>query len=95
MSNRTRGEAHEWWRGDAVTYSAVMKRLVRERGRAAEHTCACGHPARRWVYDRTDPKPRWGTAGADGKRIPYSLELTRYEPLCASCQQYAARHRVA
>jgi hypothetical protein len=61
-----------------VGYSAVHKRLVSARGRAAEHSCGlCGAVAREWAFV--------GTPEAVEAGKPYSEDLASYVPLCSSC----------
>ena len=74
-----------------MSYRATHGRLWRARGRAAHHPCAgCGQPAHHWAYDHTDPyqlSQLW-----HGKPVVYSLDLSRYEPLCRSCHSKRDSH---
>lgn len=60
------------WRGDDIGYSAVHWRLRRYRGKATEHTCACGRGAHEWAFDEP--------TGA-------STNLSRYTPMCRLCHR--------
>ena len=75
-------------RTDSPTYSTVHSRLNRNRGKASEHTCPCGRPAKEWSYDHLDPDEIVSVA----TRSPmatwtarYSADLTHYVALCESC----------
>lgn len=66
---------------DDPSYHAVHQRLRTQRGKADEHDCVgCGDQARNWSYDHTDPDERTSDQGC-----PYSDDLDRYDPRCASC----------
>jgi hypothetical protein len=72
------------WRGDDARYQGVHARLYRQRGRADGHRCAhCERGARDWAYDYSpdDPHVKY-EAGR-----PFSVDLNRYMPLCASCHK--------
>lgn len=78
-----RGNGRFHWRGEAVGYGAAHERLRRRRGLATQHQCVCcGKPGREWAYDHTDPSPLIGLKGR-----PYSTDINRYMPLCASCHR--------
>lgn len=63
--------ANPRWTGDAVTKSAMHKRIRRRRGRAADQMCIdCGQVARDWSQIK-------GTSGLD--------VMAHYEPRCRSC----------
>lgn len=66
-------------------YSAVHERLRKSRGRAAEHVCECGQPARQWAYDGSDPNELSDTD--HGRPVTYSADLSRYVPMCVSCHR--------
>lgn len=81
-------ERHGFWIGDDAGYLAVHKRLHRWRGPADQFKCEqCGEQARDWSYDHTDPDQRYES----GK--PYSIDLTRYVPLCISCHRILDKQR--
>jgi hypothetical protein len=68
---------------DAAGYLGVHHRLRKVRGYAGEHPCQhCEDRADQWAYDHTDRDER-----QDPRRGPYSLDLTRYIPLCISCHK--------
>lgn len=76
------GDGNPAWIGDAANYATVHGRLRAARGRAAEHTCSCGAPAKHWAYLHDDPDERFQPGvGA------YSLDLTRYAPMCVPCHK--------
>lgn len=63
------------------TYVQVHHEVRRLRGRADDHSCLCGEPARDWAYQHTgNPELR----ALDGSR-PHSLNPNDYEPMCRSC----------
>ncbi len=71
------------WTGDAATYAAIHLRLRKTRGRAADQSCVtCGKEARHWSYDHADPAEI-----RDGRGIPYSLNLSHYQPMCQPCHR--------
>ncbi len=59
-------------------YYAFHKRLAAARGPAKTHTCSCGKPAEQWAY--VGPREA-------GDRMPFSLDMTEYEPMCTSCHK--------
>jgi len=68
---------------DDVSYFAVHARLHRLHGPAAARPCRhCGKPAYEWAYDHSDPNEQHDEDG----RV-YSLDLTRYLPLCRPCHR--------
>jgi len=72
-------ESNPNWSGDDATYAAVHLRLRRQRGRADQHSCVdCGKRAAHWSYPHTTPTPG---------PMPYSVNLSDYEPRCASCHR--------
>lgn len=76
------GETHHSHRGDAVSYTAVHRRLRVYYGRAAEQNCiSCGSGAAHWAYQHTAPDERI----CDVANLPYTTDLTHYRPMCASC----------
>lgn len=65
-------------------YGGLHNHLRKARGRAREHACVdCGETADHWSYDHDCPEERVELRG--GKRVPYSLDLNRYQPRCQSC----------
>ena len=80
------GEQHYKWTGDDASYGAVHYRLRKQRGLASGQTCAhCGASASQWAYDHTDPDERTGVD--HGHVLRYSVETSRYMPLCAKCHK--------
>lgn len=75
------GENNPSWKGDLASYHAIHQRLTANRGRAITRICRCGAQAKQWSYDHTDPDERVSSEGA------YSLDLSRYVPLCVSCHK--------
>jgi len=73
------------WTGDEAGYKTVHKRLKRERGLATDYRCEhCGGKAAEWAYDHADPDER---TDPNHQGCPYSLNLDRYVPLCATCHR--------
>ena len=77
------GPEHAAWRGDDAGYAAVHQRLKRIRGKASDHECECGSPAKHWAYDHTCPNEKWATRR--GREVPYSTDLNHYQPMCLPC----------
>ncbi len=77
------GPAHPSWKPDAC-YTAVHDRLKRSRGKASEHSCACGARATEWAYDHADPAEIVGRSGV-GTSAAYSTDLAHYVPMCKPC----------
>jgi hypothetical protein len=70
------------WAGDAISYGGLHTRLRRERGDASGHPChVCGSPAESWAYDHSDS----GELASAAAGRPFSTDLARYKPMCASC----------
>ena len=83
-----KAEAHWNWAGEDASYTAVHKRLARDRGLAAAHSCAhCSGPAEQWAYDHLDPDERIAQPDEAGHGCRYSLDQARYIPLCTSCHR--------
>ena len=61
------------------SYKAVHLRLRRERGRAREHSCACGKQAEHWAHVRGENEI------CDDLGRLYSVDLQDYSPMCRSC----------
>lgn len=71
------------WTGNAATYNAVHLRLRKARGKARDQVCKnCGAQAEHWSYDYSEANPK-----RDPDRGPYSLDLSRYRPLCQPCHR--------
>lgn len=74
---------------DKPSYLSVHKRLARRRGPAKSYPCAagCGSQAKQWAYDHTDPNPQVGPMRIRDKvfMLTYSLDFSRYMPLCVPC----------
>lgn len=86
VRGKPRGAASHRWKGDDIGYSGAHVRVKVVRGPARGHECRrCGGPARDWAYDHSDPDERIGFR--DGKRLPFSLDPERYEPLCSRCHR--------
>lgn len=65
-----------------VTYATAHARVARSRGKASEYLCdLCPRRASDWAYNYTDPEE----LAEDGR--PYSLDATRYAPMCKSCHR--------
>lgn len=72
----------------SALYQRAHTNLKRVRGKASEHTCPCGKPARDWAYQFTGETIR----EADGSR-PYSNNPDDYEAMCRSCHiQFDTEH---
>lgn len=77
-----------------TSYAQVHHTLRIQRGRAAEHRCPCGAQAEEWSYDHTDTNEITGVHCASV--VVWSLDLTRYQPLCITCHRLRDRvHRSA
>lgn len=64
-----------------VGYEQARLRLKTDRGRPSRYACtSCGGPAREWAYMGGCPNEL-----TDGR--PYSLDQSRYEPMCVSCHR--------
>lgn len=72
-----RGELSPAWNAEG-SYWAVHQRLRRERGVASSYACSCGAPARQWAFI--------GERGP-GERMPWSTDLSLYEPMCVPCHK--------
>lgn len=73
---------------EQATYRAIHGRLAVERGPARLYACAeCGGCAREWAYDYSDPTAKSSSQG------PFSVDLERYRPLCASCHKFEDTRR--
>lgn len=67
---------------EMVSYTGMHARLRYLRGAASAHTCSrCSRQAQHWAYDHSDPAEI-----VVGGRV-YSLDLTRYVPMCSSCHR--------
>lgn len=78
-------------RGPVSTYSGIHNHLRRKHGAAAGRPCTqCGTPAAAWAYDHSDPD-ELTHLHANGCSVPYSLDCTRYQPLCSSCHYFLDR----
>jgi hypothetical protein len=88
MLGKRCGESSPHWSGDDVGYYGAHHRVREARGKATDHRCTdCGAPASRWSLSwRRVPLHllRWGQGGV-GRHLPYSLDLTDYDPRCPSC----------
>ena len=69
------------------SYNAAHLRVVAERGRAAEHTCSCAAPAEEWALIKARAVDVQVGPGPRGALLPYSLDITDYDPLCRSCHR--------
>lgn len=61
-----------------AAYSRRHRMVVKYRGKAAEHTCSCGKPAREWATIH----------GKDG------LSPEDYMPMCSSCHRHYDKPKV-
>lgn len=69
-----------------MTYTSLHRRLSHVRGRARDHACVdCGEGADDWSYDHSCPDELLGIH--NGKLLPYTLDLDRYQPRCLSCHR--------
>lgn len=79
---------------DQVTYDAAHKRVKRARGKASEYICEspeCEAQAAHWAYGYGDPEERAGLDKGGKHPSPFSLDPSRYFPLCAPCHGRADR----
>jgi hypothetical protein len=65
------------------TYEQMHAGLHWARGRASEHLCACGKPAKHWAYLYTASEQE--RVAEDGSR--YSESFEDYAPMCISCHR--------
>jgi hypothetical protein len=69
-------------------YWSLRRRLVGERGPAADYRCAdCAAMAACWSYDGGDPDERVDLV----RGVRYSMDLDRYRPRCRFCHRQAVR----
>jgi hypothetical protein len=67
-----------------VSYRAAHKRLDRDRGRAAEHTCVdCDQAAEHWSFVPNAREILYEVV--NGSKCEYSLNQGDYEPRCREC----------
>jgi hypothetical protein len=74
-----------WPNGYVGGYIAAHELVRRRKGPAEAHGCRhCDERAAHWAFDHEDPSPLF-----DPRRpgAPYSYDLDRYIPLCASCHK--------
>jgi hypothetical protein len=75
-----------WVRKPVVNYRAAHRAVVKARGKASEYQCTvCDETARDWSYDGLDPNDL--TGNCDGHELNFSLDVSRYEPLCTACHK--------
>ncbi len=68
---------------EVIKYSAVHKRIAKQRGRAAELSCAdCSCTAEHWSYRHDCPKEL-----IDAELGAYCLHPEHYDPRCAKCHK--------
>lgn len=80
------GRTNPAWVGDAVTYSGAHMRVRAVRGPASRFACTdCGDVARHWSYDHSDPNELGQLV--DGRVLPYSTDVQRYQPRCVQCHK--------
>lgn len=73
-------------KGEVPSWSAIHKRLSRQRGTARSRACVdCGGSAREWSYRGGCPNEVRGHAGRFV--MAYTEDLTFYEPRCVSCHR--------
>lgn len=85
--NARRGSGNGRWGGG--NYVTAHVNVARERGRAAEHACVeCGQQAVHWAYTHDDPDEKTSPQG-----WPYSLDTSRYVPMCTFCHKRADTDR--
>lgn len=66
-----------------VSYEQAHLRLKTDRGRPSRYECvSCGDAAQEWAYTGGCPSEQ-----TDRKGRAYSLDQTRYEPMCVSCHR--------
>lgn len=75
------GEKNSRWLGDNIAYAAVHRRLTVQQGRAKDHVCDCGAPARNWAYQHTADNERI----CEVRGLPFTTDLSHYKPMCLSC----------
>lgn len=76
---------HEY--SEAVSYSQAHLRLKTDRGRADTYKCeTCGGSAAEWAYKGGCPNEL-----ADTRGKKYSLDQSRYAPMCHVCHRRSDR----
>jgi hypothetical protein len=69
---------------EGIRYVTVHNRLSRQRGPARAWTCVlCPKQAQEWSYDHRCPNER--IEHRNGKAVPFSEDLDRYQPVCKGC----------
>lgn len=67
-----------------VSYGGMHKRLARLLGPARRHKCyACGYDADHWAYQHNDEHGELRSL----ENRPYSLDPTKYTPMCVTCHK--------
>lgn len=68
---------------EVVSYEQAHLRLKTDLGRPTQYNCIeCGGQAKEWSYMGGCPDEL-----LDRKGRPYSLDQSRYEPMCVSCHR--------
>ena len=68
-------------------YGSAHSRLKSVRGRASEHLCACGAPAKTWAYQHAATVEFSGTIvrGSREMFVRWSGDPEDYAPMCVPC----------
>lgn len=78
-------------RGTTATYRSAHTWVAKDRGKAAGYDCAhCDGQAKQWAYDHGDPAELLSSEG-----YPYSLDTSRYIPLCLPCHVAFDQRRIS
>lgn len=87
--------ANREWRGDAVGYVGMHKRLAALRGSARTYKCVdCPQLARDWSYNGGDPEEIRELV--NGSHLAYSTSPDYYSPRCPKCHgKYDSEQRRA
>jgi hypothetical protein len=84
-------EARSELYGQTVTYTAIHQRLYRVRGKAKDHSCACGRQAAGWAMRKDGGHVGTVTYATIQHSRGYELEvplsdsIEDYDPLCHRC----------
>jgi hypothetical protein len=72
--------------GTPMAYNSLHARLRRVRGAASALICIdCGRQADEWSYRGGCPDELSEARGQGGLAMPYTLDLSMYDPRCKSC----------
>ena len=72
-----------------LPYNNMHQKVRRVRGKASEHDCSCGQPARHWAYNHSgvDEAQGFGDGYGAGQLMTYSYDVDQYDPMCVPCHK--------